>query len=523
MALNNDLAILKKIKDSLSFADLTGGTNVKITKSDDGKVVISAGNSSGSITETSSKWEDIENKPFESLDENSFNVENGKLIAINSNDGSNVTASENNGNIKVDDVELKVYDDTLIQTDIANLNERSVIGKYPKSYYAYGLGNNISVTATMNLLTLFTKVQNSEMEVNSDGYVKLEKGKKWIITVNIYRQTADTGISCSLKDSTGKQFGQTLGYFSKGECGTGSNVIHTSVLLEDKYIGLFMSDNSTISTSLSSINIVEDNSTFIVDPVEYAQEHEIGVSTFYIDSNKNITANAPLVFDRAVGSIALNENGYIKLTGGKSYIFSASVYNNSNTAIMSGIKIYDVTNSNPDLLFLGVNGHSTGTVTYTPETDIIVSLCFGKYITLYYNYTYLTIQEIKNPVMVNYHSMGFDKTLLFEGEANSADTTYDLIDSVDNYDEIRIYAKVVNSEDVVINIPEYVISNMEIGVSQYISCPIFGNNGSLFASACIVVNFNTETSFKIGAILLYAWKKIYVYKVIGIKGKDNNS
>lgn len=341
-------------------------------------------------------------------DDNTFKT----MQSGGSSNGSSVSKSDINGNIINNGEQMVVYDDSDIRYDIDSLNDRSTIGS--KLNYLSGYIGERQISVSLNGRLNYNSIYLSygdRISLNN-GIITLKKGTYNIdATCRVIGDNNSAYIGYQLYNRTkGKYEGttaQSIVFTFTQNVATNPYLKSIIEVTEDNTeyeirINYVNGNISSIDSGISSLIIEETGRTLLLDPVEHAQDHEVKVATFYINGSKTVPSVTPLVFDRADGNIPLTNNGYIQLTANKTYLFSASIYNNSSTVVQTGIRLYDVTNNVALPVYLGINGQSGTQVKYTPTSDIVVSLCTGASYTFYNNYTQLTVHEIKNPVVVNY-------------------------------------------------------------------------------------------------------------------------
>lgn len=428
--------------------------------------------------------------------------------------GTNVTASEINGNIIVDEAELKVYDDTQVTTDIASLNARSVIGANPRFCT---LKNSATQSLTPNTIVKFDTVVGSNGDISynlANNSIKLTKGTIWDIRVTVITGTSGYTYFQIINADTGEAITSRFSAISPNYNGTANSNSHVSIPYKcEKDMNICVKVIATGTTvqnlnagdDCSTFSVLEVSTTYIVDPIEYAQDHDIKASTLRITSNKAINSTTPLVFDTTNGNISLTADGYIQLTANTTYMIGACVYQAPNA---TEIALYDVTNSTK-ILPIGINCFMSAPITYTPTTDMKVSIVADTNTTVSYQYSYLTIQEIKNPVLYNYTSnlVGFSKTTLLEGNANAIGT-YFLLDNVSNYDFLYLEIEGYN----------YGSSTSRVS-TMYVEANILKEHAFYgYDTRNIVFDFKKNNSLNIISIGNTADSTVAILKIMGIKG-----
>lgn len=155
-----------------------------------------------------------------------------------------------------------------ISKDIADLNNRSIIGKEGQVFYAFGGDSSTSVGNTTNILSLFSNKYGNIL-IDEDGFLVLKKGIKYDITFNIYKQSVNTSVGrLVIKDKDGNIIHHGGYLESSIHIGMGMHYV-TDILTEDLCIGFYIEKAVTISAELSHISVIEVSRTYLIDPVEH--------------------------------------------------------------------------------------------------------------------------------------------------------------------------------------------------------------------------------------------------------------
>lgn len=155
-----------------------------------------------------------------------------------------------------------------ISKDIADLNNRSTIGKEGQVFYAFGGDSSTSVGNTTNILSLFSNKYGNIL-IDEDGFLVLKKGIKYDITFNIYKQSVNTSVGrLVIKDKDGNIIHRGGYLESSIHIGMGMHYV-TDILTEDLCIGFYIEKAVTISAELSHISVIEVSRTYLIDPVEH--------------------------------------------------------------------------------------------------------------------------------------------------------------------------------------------------------------------------------------------------------------
>lgn len=160
----------------------------------------------------------------------------------------------------------------------------------------------------------------------------------------------------------------------------------------------------------------------------------------------------PMNYNVKANGITVNETGEITLPANKVFLVQLNcrmALTDPNNFI--AFNIYNKTENKYESLATAIYLDYTGRkwsdiaapciIKTTQETVIYAYICefFGTKIGLH-SQTTITIIELgsQNTINVNNTYAGFNETVLFDGNANTAKTDYALTDSIDNYDLIRI-------------------------------------------------------------------------------------
>ena len=157
-----------------------------------------------------------------------------------------------------------------------------------------------------------------------------------------------------------------------------------------------------------------------------------------------------------------------------------------------------------------------GIIKTTKETVIYPFICefAGTKIGLQ-EQTSILIIEIGSNITINNSYAGFNETVLFEGKANTKGSTYNLTDSIDNYDLIRVEYKDFSEPN---PITSYETFNPKDITTNAISMQA-GDWSKLTSNCQTIFCFDTRDSFKIFYVSNKSgYYDFYVTKITGIKG-----
>ncbi len=158
-----------------------------------------------------------------------------------------------------------------------------------------------------------------------------------------------------------------------------------------------MSDSSSNLVSNKVIKKYVDDTTYKINQISYAQKTvntELDYGVFEI-KDMEINSSQPVIFSHIVdGNMELNENGFIKLKSGKTYIFHINLYE-----IPYNVAVYLVDTS---LNILNQKGTSANTsFIYNCKEDIDVSITTTNSQTIRSEWGYVNVQEISRQMVVD--------------------------------------------------------------------------------------------------------------------------
>ena len=234
--------------------------------------------------------------------------------------------------------------------------------------------------------------------------------------------------------------------------------------------------------------------------------------------NNNVNANG----------IIINDDNEIVLPANKKFLvmFNARIAE-TNTTSFAAFTIYNKTDNKPMYQVMNSIYHKfdsswsgsskPGIITTTKETVIypFISEFYGTKIGLE-KQTSIMIIEIGSNITINNSYAGFNETVLFEGKANTKGSKYNLTDSIDNYDLIRVEYKDFTEPR---PITTYETFNPKDITTNAISMQA-GNWSKSTYNCQTILWFNTRNSFGI----FYAtntssnYYDFYITKITGIKG-----
>lgn len=190
-----------------------------------------------------------------------------------------VESSETNGNIKINDMETTVYDDSSVIVDIASLNERSVVGSEGHSA-EITLSSPIDTgSVVVDMIVPFdTITSNNGITLDTTNHtIALTAGIKYLISVDAYTSIANSRVVIELVDSNNNRISTACCSYNTSQIPSYSSpVIYTpteDILVHAKI--LIANGNPNLNNEQTKIVITEIARTYIKDPIEYAQDHEV--------------------------------------------------------------------------------------------------------------------------------------------------------------------------------------------------------------------------------------------------------
>lgn len=130
-------------------------------------------------------------------------------------------------------------------------------------------GTSINATANTNIIPLFTD-KRTNMEVDSDGYIKLVAGKTYSITTGIVTKSVVNIYVC---DKNGNRY-SNRGYANPANDYSDSFPSTIIAVTEDMYIGVVPTAAFSLWTDCSYISVIEIGKAITIDPLEYANESQ---------------------------------------------------------------------------------------------------------------------------------------------------------------------------------------------------------------------------------------------------------
>lgn len=428
------------------------------------------------------------------------------------------------------------FDTSAIEAEIADLNNRSVIGK--KLYYGtFKLSsqqtNNLSVNSIINFNTRY----NGNIDIDNSMYKISLKPGTYKIDYNLLVHGNGQMDSCiivlDLKTNISRTICPVNPRTTNSVGDVFSNLESSSSTLEvnnESVIYAVISGNvgvTAINYEFSSIVIEEIGRSIIIDPAEEAKKKDFEYGMFRLSSSPTTMAAGDLIkFNTMIyGNMTINPTTYeISLKATKKYRFSINVSGVFHNTVFA---LYNTTTGDVlQVLYGAVNDTdynylSTADFVYEPAVNCTVAVkcyaIYGSFSSIVANNTQIVIQEIAQPYYFNYYKDSIKATTIFEGAAGDKNSIFNLTDNINNYEKLIIHACcVINSvkrekASIVVNVKDMMIENSQSDFEFIISS--FANNSYNYF---IEVGFKSETTFKIGNLSCTGWSNPTIYKIEGI-------
>ncbi|AGF59624.1 hypothetical protein B0P06_006101 [Clostridium saccharoperbutylacetonicum] len=336
-----------------------------------------------------------------------------------------------------------------IQTDIDNLNTRSIIGS-KLSFGSFDIDTSktgVNPTLSANYKIPF-KIKSGNLIVDSNGYIKLEKGKSYNLnffaTSNARFDFQFFNVTDSV--SVGKTIisGSTIS-------GSGSYSIEVT---KDIYITVMVSyrEGTMVFTDYCELTIQEIGRNTIIDPCENGKNINFEYGDFLMSADQSSNSSGSIItFDKLnIGNMQINNNKVL-LKSGKIYEIEASIY---APCTSTGYILFGLYNETDGCYLRICEGVSTTygagyisqpylSTIFNPQKDIYVSLRINSsagITAISKDLCSFKIKEMAQPYYFNYFKDSVKTSVLFDGSANTAGTVYNLTDSLDNFDYVLIEA-----------------------------------------------------------------------------------
>ena len=410
------------------------------------------------------------------------------------------------------------------------------------------------------IIPMTDAVKSNNLSVDSDGKITLNPNKRYMYKISIrivnggssHHNAACAG--ARLYDETTNSVEEfeefeysngCSGYYSDGqsigiiETDDKEHIVYPIVTEAYNYPVLNFASNITIIEIGANVNV--NNQLDIIQKVNSdvcyfygchplnESETSTGFNVTYY-TKAGIDQKLPMNRQVDANGIRINSDNEIVLPANKKFLvmfnarfamtesnsFAAfSIYNKTDN-----VPMYQVINN----IYLNYpasewSGSShPGIIETTKETVIYPFICefSGTKIGLQQQ-TSILIIEIGSNITINNSYAGFNETVLFEGKANTKGSTYNLTDSIDNYDLIRVEYKDFTEPR---PITTYETFNPKDITTNAISMQA-GNWSRADSYGCqTILWFNTRNSFGIffSANTSSSYYDFYITKIVGIKG-----
>jgi len=324
------------------------------------------------------------------------------------------------------------FDTSKIDSEIASLNARSVIGK-KLDYIFCKLESSAAYDPNQNIP--FIEEGNSQGLEIVNGIIILKAGKTYLINIAL---DETLGVLKFIYDITNDKIlgAQGDSYYNT----TATTIIECKT---DIQIAARVDKTTNFASTIGSyFQVIEIGRTTIIDPAEDVKRIQFEHGLFTNASNQPIVAETILTMNTQMGgNIRLSDNGYIPLKAGKTYKIH-SIFSTNKT--YADNVIYDVTNS----IEIGVESNNVATsvnqliavAEYTPKTDCELTVKCGAIdgaLAVEEWTIFMEIEEIAQPYYFNYYKDSISSTVLFDGAASSIGD-YELLDNINNYEYLII-------------------------------------------------------------------------------------
>ncbi|WP_238918155.1 hypothetical protein [Clostridium sp. YIM B02555] len=336
-----------------------------------------------------------------------------------------------------------------IQTDIDSLKARSVIGS-KLSFGSFDIDTSktgVNPTLSANYKIPF-KIKSGSLIVDSNGYIKLEKGKSYNLNFFATSNARFDFQFFNVTDSIG--VGKTI---ISGSTISGSGSYSMDVT-KDIYITVMVTykEGTMLFTDYCELTIQEIGRNTIIDPCEDGKNINFEYGSFAVDiAGHNITGLGAINFNRMLsGNIMLNTSTLaVKLKANKTYSINYSLV---GEYVNLAFALKDITKGITISTSQGAKGYNLfgdGHEIYTPTIDCEIRLEVTGYISggIIRSESRLLIQEIAQPYYFNYYKDSIASNIIFDGNANKVGN-FQLLDNVNKYDYLIIqsyYSNIVKN------------------------------------------------------------------------------
>ncbi len=459
----------------------------------------------------------------EEIDVNEF--KEVKTLAIHDNrEVLDKFSVDSNGNPLFDGKKIVAdFDTSAIEAEIADLNNRSVIGE-SLDYGLFTRSTDLYVSASQVGLT-FDKSNGSNMKLTSNGRVLLKAGKKYRIQFGARTGNLTNGLDLSLYDFTNSKY---ISQVSDNN-NVNATVVHHPGLcyytpITDTEVAPMVSYyNSTASVFFPSyacyMEVQEINRTIIIEPAEEAKKKDFEYGMFRLSSSPTTMAAGDLIkFNTMIyGNMTINPTTCeISLKATKKYRFSINVSGVFHNTVFA---LYNTTTGDVIQVLYGAvndtdyNYLSTADFVYEPAANCTVAVkcyaIYGSFSSIVTNNTQIVIQEIAQPYYFNYYKDSISSITLFLGNANAIGD-YTLSDDITKYKYLKIFyrANYGDSKSDDIYVGDIAFNRVE----QFMASGYYSSGWNY----CLFYYFKNATTLTINNIGNVGWSNIQIYRIEGI-------
>lgn len=462
-----------------------------------------------------------------------FIDKNNEKILEKIGTGGSTSISQETGNAitqKSDGIFVQDY-----SANIASLENRSIIGsQLTRCLLRNSAKQTLAVSDTVKFDTL---ISTDGMEYNLTNYsIKLKSGTTYDLRVSIHTGVSGASSFCVYDITNSKAITDTFYAISPnydGSMNSDGSISRTYKCEQDIEIVVKVmastSQELQYSDSFYSVfEVVEVGRTVLLDPVKTAQEHEVKFGVFTTTNVGALSANTPLVINTIIsGNIELNSSKTgIKLEANKKYKISLNGSPLLSSAVYGGVFVYDLTHNQVTTNMIcnsttvNTNGSyfNTGSGTFLETTESLeISVCFNfsvlEVIDNNQGTFNILVEEIKNPVVVEYNSIGFTKDTLWSGYLSSTTDSATLLNPITDYSLIYVEWN-QHTRELPIMMTTIVEVSTDIDYTkQYL---LMG-----YSTRYIRFKFADGTTFTNTDIYNNGGSTIGITKVIGIKSKES--
>lgn len=418
-----------------------------------------------------------------------------------------------------------IADTSKLDAEIADLNSRSIIGS-SLDYGLFRLTTDITITEIQETIPFNTVMAGKLPIVNNK--IQLKAGKKYKLKGILRGVLSSSGsyLDFGFYNNTKETFFGLAGTMTYGnylEQQIAKAYIEPDTDIEISLRSIKIYESIVLHYGFSSIEVEEVGRTVIIDPAEDAKKMRFEYGMFKLNEIQcALTANDLLKINTLItGNMSINSSTYsIPLKANKTYNININISGEWHNTMFA---LYNIKNNEIIQILYGdvndtdFNYLSTTNILYNPNHDCEIAVkctaIYGSFTKINSDNTQIIIQEIATPYYFNYYKDSINSTVLFDGDASMLGT-YDLFDSIENYESFKVMYEITNSVNTLFD------SVQEIIKSQIIYSRKFQFVVSLALSTYtnhISIHFEDKNSFTIDDICLENGdKKFSIKKIIGI-------